>query len=252
MLATCWAVGMGVFLFLGQAAPTGYLFLKPAEQRQASRPKIIAYQPREGDLIFFDDHSRVWNTLFALAGTGPPTHMGIVVKKAAGGLAILEAGPDDSVWVELLDLAPRLRQFQRDFQGTILIRRCKVKLTPEKSAALARFAKAQKGKRYAVLRLLAQGTRFRVRGLMEPLLAATEINRDSWICSELAVAAGTVAGLFDPKKVRSNATYPRDLVDNRRHNLKATWEEPAPWQPGRNPETPASKGKGGKRESTRP
>src|SRR5690242_14501168 len=81
----------------------------------ANGNKVQAYVPREGDLIFFDDHNPVWTALFVWAGTGPPLHMGIVVKKADGKFAVLEAGPDDTVWVTLQDLGPRLRQFQKDY-----------------------------------------------------------------------------------------------------------------------------------------
>lgn len=213
-------------------APAGYL-VRPRSGFAATLPPVVtAYRPREGDLVFFDDHNPIWLKLFALAGTGPPLHMGIVVKKPDGTLAVLEAGPDDTVWVKLLDLTPRLRQFHRDFPGgTITIRRCKVTLSREKSAVLTKFARAQNGKRYAVLRLLAQGTKFRARGAMEATRARTYLNRDSWICSELAVAAGTVAGLIDGKKVKANAAYPRDLVDNRRHALGAVWEDAAEWRP---------------------
>ena len=71
---------------------------------------LVAYSPREGDLVFFDDRSPAWTALFVLAGTGPPLHMGIVVRRLGGGMAILEAGPDDTVWVKLQDAGPRLRQ----------------------------------------------------------------------------------------------------------------------------------------------
>jgi hypothetical protein len=159
--------------------------------------------------------------------------MGIVVRHPEGHLAVLEAGPDDGLWVELLEVESRLQQFHRDFpRGTITIRRCKRSLTPEKSAALTRFALAQKGKRYAAGRLLLQGSAFRPRGMLAPLLAKTHLDRDAWICSELAVAAGTVAGLFDPKVVKANATYPRDLVDNRHFDLSAIWRDPVEWRSG--------------------
>jgi len=227
MFAPWQVIGLAAQLFLCHANPAGYL-----APTGAATAKAVAYAPREGDLIFYDDHSRVWRALFAFAGTGPPLHMGIVVKKPDGTLAVLEAGPDDTVWVKRLDLAPRLRQFQRDFAGTVMIRRCKVALRPKRSAALTRFALAQRGKRYAVVRMLLQGTWLRPRGLLAPLLARTYLDRDAWICSELAVAAGTVAGLFDPTKVRANATYPRDLVDDRRHDLSAVWEAPREWRPG--------------------
>jgi hypothetical protein len=219
------------FSLLGaDGVPVGELMMPAARLREPDRAE--PYLPREGDLVFYDDRSVVWTPLFAMAGTGPPLHMGMVVRKSGGGLAVLEAGPDDSVWVKLLDLRPRLKQFHADFpKGDITIRRCKVPLTRTQSAALTKFAHAQNGKRYAVLRLLAQGTSIRARGPLEPLLAKTDLERDSWMCSELSVACGSVAGLLDGNQIRANATYPRDLVDNERHDLGAVWEDAAVWWP---------------------
>jgi hypothetical protein len=197
-------------------------FLVPA---RAIDGQAIPYRPREGDLILYDDHKAIWNLLFAYAGTGAPLHAGIVVKKADGRLAVLEAGPDDTIWVELIDLNARLRKFD----GTITIRACKKELSRAQSLALTRFAVRQEGKRYAILRLLLQGTWLRPRGPLGPLLATTVLERDSWICSELVVAAASVAGLIDPHTVPANATFPRDLADNRRHDLCAIWHDGAAW-----------------------
>lgn len=210
-------------------APVGELVFAPPRIRQPDR--VEPYLPREGDFVFYDDRSAVWTPLFAMAGTGPPLHMGMVVRKKDGRFAVLEAGPDDTVWVKLLDLGPRLEQFERDFpKGAITIRRCKRTLTAEQSAALTKFAHAQDGKRYAVLRLLAQGTSIRARGPLEPYLAKTDLERDAWMCSELAVACAAVAGLLDGKQIHANATYPRDLVDNQRHDLGAVWDDAAAWK----------------------
>jgi hypothetical protein len=160
--------------------------------------------------------------------------MGIVFKRADGSLAVLEAGPDDTTRVSLLHLEKRLHQFQQHFKGTITIRRCKKELTAEQSMALSKFAQAQDGKGYAVGRLLLQGTSFRTRGpVREMVLGKTVLNRDRWICSELSVAAGTVAKLFDPKVVHSNVAYPRDLVDNVRYDLSDSWHDAAVWMPKR-------------------
>jgi hypothetical protein len=211
----------------GNSSTTGYLLAMPYAHAKAVAQRSIPYTPREGDLIFYDDHNIFLEVLFAWAGTGPPTHMGIVVKKPDGSLAVLEAGPDDTVWVKLIDLTSRLHQFH----GDIVVRRCKVALSKDKSAALTCFAQAQNGKRYAVLRFLLQATPFRPRGLLAPFLACTYLNRDSWICSELAIAAGTVVDLFDRRVVRANATYPSDLVDNRMYDLSAHWHEPMEWKP---------------------
>ncbi len=204
-------------------------FVAPAETK-GEKKAPLPYQPREGDLIFFDDHNPIWTALFLWAGTGPPLHIGIVVKKEDGKLAILEAGPDDTIWVKIQDIGPRLPKFLEDYQGTITIRRCKQVLSAEKSAALTKYALAQDGKRYAILRLLIQGTKFRYRGpIRELFLAKTDLDQSSWICSELVVAAGTVAGLFS-NNVKSNVTYPLDLVNDRRHNLSRTWHPAEIWQ----------------------
>jgi len=210
--------------------PAGYLKLEKKTPKGDPVVEVVRYGPREGDLVFYDDKNLGWMVLFAYAGTGPPLHMGIVVKKTDGKLAILEAGPDDTTRVALLDLDKRLLQFQEDFKGTIHIRRCKKELTEEQSKALTQFAHAQDGKRYAVGRLLLQGTSFRSRGpVRELVLGNTYLDRDSWICSELAVAAGTVVKLFDPKVVYANVTYPRDLVNNERYDLSTTWHDAALW-----------------------
>ena len=120
-----------------------------------------------------------------------------MVKKDDGTLAVLEAGPDDTIWVTIKDIHTRLPKFLEDYPGTITIRRCKQALSAEKSAALTKFALAQDGKRYAILRLLIQGTKFSFRGpIREMFLARTDLDHSTWICSELVVAAGTVAGLL--------------------------------------------------------
>jgi hypothetical protein len=210
--------------------PAGYLTRQIKEPDKSVRKEFFPYVPREGDLIFYDDKSIFWTILFVYAGSGPPLHMGIVVKGEDGKFQVLEAGPDDKIKVYLLELNSRLK----DFKGTVTIRRCKVALSAEKSAAMTKFAQAQDGKPYAVLRLLLQGTSFRSRGpIREMFLAGTYLDRWSWICSELSVAAGTVAGLFDPAVVRANVTYPRDIVDNHRFDLSKTWHAGETWSPGR-------------------
>jgi hypothetical protein len=234
MTSTVYALASVACLLYGESDShkTGYLSQAPSTTR-AKQSLALPYLPREGDLVFYDDHNLFWMILFAWAGTGPPLHVGIVVKKSDASLAILEAGPDDTVWVKLLDLAPRLHQFQEHYRGTISIRRCKKELTKSQSEALTKFAEAQDGKRYAILRLLLQGTCFRTRGpIREWFLARTDLDRWSWICSELVVAAGTVAGLF-PSSVKSNVTYPRDIVDNHRHNLSRIWSDAEIWRPSR-------------------
>src|SRR5262245_56815380 len=68
----------------------------PAQNsKDAKSIEAQPYVPKEGDMVFFDDHNPFWTVLFLWAGTGPSLHVGIVVKKEDGTLAVLEAGPDD-------------------------------------------------------------------------------------------------------------------------------------------------------------
>ncbi len=197
------------------------------------RTVVEPYCPREGDLVFFDDHSRWWKFLYKIAHTGPPFHVGIVFKKPDGSLALLESGPDDTLWVYVLDVGPRLHNFMAKYHGTLLIRRCKEELCPERSCALTNFAMAQEGKRYAWIRLLLQGTPCKARGRCE----ATHLCRKKWLCAEVVVAAGTVAGLFPPE-VKANSTYPLDIVDDHLYQLGPVWEPAAQWLPSPCPQPP--------------
>src|SRR5438128_10666081 len=102
MLSTACALVVSTAVFGGgdKDTPAGYLHVG----KQGEVKQVVAYVPREGDLIFYDDKSLFWTALFIWAGSGPPLHMGIVVKKTDGTLAVLEAGPDDTVHVDLLGL----------------------------------------------------------------------------------------------------------------------------------------------------
>jgi hypothetical protein len=59
----------------------------------------------------------------------------------------------------------------------------------------------------------------------------TELERSSWLCAELVVAAGTVAGLFDPHVHHSNSMLPADLLDDRTYDLSCTWVPALKWSP---------------------
>lgn len=208
--------------------------LKIEKKSSSGKSQIveIPYNPHEGDLVFYDDRHPFWTVMFLLAGSGPPLHMGIVVKQNDGSFGILEAGPDDTIRVALIDLEKRLKQFDEDFHGTITIRRCKKALTREQSATLTKFAHAQDGKRYAIGRILLEGTCLHVRGpLRELIFGKTYLDRDAWMCAELAVAAAANVKLIDPNSIAANATYPADIVDNRRHDLSRGWHDAAVWTP---------------------
>jgi hypothetical protein len=193
---------------------------------------VVPYQPHEGDIILFDDHSSTWRFLYKMVGSDVPDHSGMVVKLPDGSLALLESGPDDfklaGPYVRLLEAIPRLQCYQ----GSMYVRRLKQPLSTEQSRALTHFAMEQEGKRYAIGRLLLQATPCRCRsGWRAKLFAHTYTDRCSWLCSELVVAAGTVAGLFDPNVHHANRMYPLDMMEDKAFDLSATWERPALWLP---------------------
>lgn len=168
MFAPFWLTAPAAALLSGEPiSPTaGYLRTMPSAHAKAAAQKAIPYTPREGDLIFYDDHNIVMKILFAWAGSGPPSHMGIVVKKPDGSLAVLEAGPDDTVarWFgPHLSLAP----VSRRYRGSPLQGRAE----QGEVGRANRFRRGPESQRYAVLRFLLQGTPFRPRGLLAPFVA---------------------------------------------------------------------------------
>ena len=187
---------------------------------------VEVYIPHPGDLVMYDDHSKIWDRLYRMVGTEPPDHSGIVIDRLDGTPAVLESGPDNGIRVRILDLYPRFQ----NYPGTIYIRRVRAPLTPEKTAELTQFALAQEGKRYAWGRLLLQGTPCKCReGWRADYFAKTYLDRSSWLCSELVVAAGTVAGLFDPNIHKANRIYPRDIIDDNTYDLIPIWHLAGMW-----------------------
>jgi hypothetical protein len=194
---------------------------------QAGGRRLVSYAAREGDLIFFHSHNPAWNFLYRLAGTEPPDHSGMVVCLPDGTPALLEAGPLGVPRVRLSPWWPRLH----DFPGSVWVRRFRGRLSRQRSAALTRFALAQVGKAYAVVRLFMQLTPFCARRWWKSR-ANTDLGRRTWFCSELLVASATVAGLVDPQRMPANTVYPRDIVDDCRLDISHAWWRAALWRAG--------------------
>jgi hypothetical protein len=191
--------------------------------------------------VLFDDHNSTWQFLYKMVGSGMPDHAGIIFRLPDGRPALLEAAPDDGklagMYIRLLEVLPRLHQFQTQIRGTIYVRRLKRPLSPEQSACLTDFALAQEGKRYALCRLLLQATPCRCRsGMRAKFFSKTYLDRCSWLCAELAVAAGTTAGLFNADIHHANRIYPLDLFNDQVYpDLGQTWEPAAVWTPTPDP-----------------
>ncbi len=226
MLPTLSALALAGGLLAWPAAQDAYLFQMRKSEKPADWPREV-YEPRDADIVLYDDRSALLTRIYRLVGTDSPLHAGIVFRKPDGAYALLEAGAHGVPRVRVLDIDKRLH----DYKGTVLVRRLKTRLNEEQSKKLTEFCLAQEGKSYAVLRLMLQGTPLRPHGWLNPVLGKTSLERDRWICSELVVAGATAAGVLNPKDYHANAIYPHDLAYDEQVNLSAFYEPPALWYP---------------------
>jgi hypothetical protein len=218
------------------AEDTSYLYQPAFCLDHELRVPAIPYVPQPGD-IFVCTGKEMWAKVgHRLADTAAPQHSGIVFARPDGSLALLEAGPNNELHCSSHDLIPQLAKYAD--HERVWIRRRKVPLTAERSAALTAFACAVEGKRFALVRMLAQITPIRCRGRFKTqyLGGPHGTNRWSYFCSELVAEACVAAGLFDCVTTRPPAMYPRELFfgrsDNRwidEHLDMSEWEAPARW-----------------------
>jgi hypothetical protein len=226
---------------LGEPGPAigSYLYQPAFCIDDVLRAPAIAYVPQPGDIMLRLDGSVFWRVTHFMALAFDPNGSAIVFARPDGSRAVLEAGPNDTLWVSTLDLLPHLKEYADE--GKVWIRRRRVPLTPEQSARLTEFALAVEGKRFALTRLGAQLTPFRARGPLRTYFVGKPkgTSRRAYFCSELVSEACVAAGLLDPKRTRPSATYPHDLFFGRSYNLfvnthcdvNAWWHPPARWVP---------------------
>jgi hypothetical protein len=195
------------------------------------------YVPQAGDIMLHLDGSIFWKVTHYLAGAFNPNGSGIVYCRPDGTPALLEAGPNDTLWCRTLDLLPHLKEYC-DGGHKVWIRRRKVPLTPEQSARLTEFALAANGKRFALGRLGLQLTPFRTRGLLRTwFVGKPHGDRASYFCSELVTESCVAAGILCRERTRPSATYPHDLFYGRSFNpfidrhldINEFWCPPARW-----------------------
>jgi hypothetical protein len=214
--------------------------------RAPTRP----YVPQPGDIMLATDDKFFWKITHNLAGTGHPHHTGVVFARPDGSMAVLEAGPHDTIHIENLEWYPHFRCYEQ--KGRIWIRQRKVPLTPEQSACLTEFALAQEGKFFAIFRLGKQLTVFRSRGPLRTRFVGKPQGADRrwYFCSELAMEALVWAGALDKETTRPSATYPRDIFFdqspnpylNKHPNLSDCWNPPARFTTCPNPGPNATDG----------
>lgn len=240
-MRACWLVTFAVFFGVagwsqGQQPvaepaprrPAGYLVTPTAVVRVSYPAAVQPYWPQPGDILVFDNDNKLFHMMFKIAGTAPPTHAAIVIARADGTPALLEiTGPRvATARVMIEDVEERLASYP----GPVQVRRIRQPLTPEQSADLTRFGESQVGKRFALWRCLALGTPFCPReGLRREWFGCTPTTRHRWFCSELVIAAGASAHLYEPTAHCANATVPRDLAVDERVDLSQLFHPPVPW-----------------------
>jgi hypothetical protein len=194
------------------------------------------YLPQPGDVLLATDNNIFWKITHDLALAFEPHNSAVIFARPDGSLAILEAGPNDTLWVDTLDMLPHLQEYAA--KGPVWIRKRKMPLTPEQSACLTAFAMKQPGKRFALGRLGGQLTPLRSRGpIRTAWLGKPHGDRRAYFCSELVTESLVAAGLVNPETTRPAATYPHDLFFDHSHNryinkhlpLACDWEPPARW-----------------------
>jgi hypothetical protein len=236
LLRSILAVGCLLGAGGGAGADESFLYQPAFCIDEILRGPAEPYVPQPGDIMLRLDHSVFWRVTHYMALAFDPNGSAIVFARPDGTPAVLEAGPNDCLWVKTLDLLSHLKEYADE--GRVWIRRRKVPLTPEQSCKLTEFALAQDGKYFALHRLGIQLTPFRSRGpLRTYFLGKPHGNRRAYFCSELVCEACVAAGLLDPEHTRPSATYPCDLFFGRSYNLFINkhldvndhWYPPARW-----------------------
>jgi hypothetical protein len=238
------ALGLSLLLMGGAASDSpdtlrggSYLcqsaFVLDSQVRTPTEPCTL--QP--GDIFLATDQELWARVGHWLAGGAGVHHSGIIFRRSSGELGLLEAGPFNSVKVEILDPCAHMHDHVAAGDVVWIRRRC-VPLTAEQSVCLTAFAEAQEGKAFASWRMLAQITPLRGRTpLRIYFCGAAHGNRAKYFCSELVMECCVAAGLHDPETARPKCTYPRDLFFGKSSNwyldrhldLNEGWSPPARW-----------------------
>jgi hypothetical protein len=204
------------------------------DEKLRGEPRL--YLPQPGDIMLYFDKKPFWAIMHDLALAFRPDGSGIVVARPDGSLGILEAGPNDTLHVRVLDVVPHLKEYEA--LGPVWIRQRRTPLTEEQSACLTDWTMHQDGKRFALIRLAGQLTPFRHRGpLRTYFVGKPRGDRSSYFCSELVTETLVAVGLIDAATARPSATYPHDLFFdhslncylNHHFSLADCWEPPARW-----------------------
>lgn len=213
------------------------------------------YLPQPGDIyLSTEDDWLLARIGHKVVGSGAPHHSGIIFAMPDGRLALLEGGPQNTLYIRILDLMPQLTMYA-SYERVWIRQRC-VPLTEEQSRRLTAFALAVADKPFAVVRMALEAGPFKAKGpIRTPLFGRPRAAcfdpenpepslRRSYFCSELVTEALVAACVFDPKTSRPTSTYPRELFFGtskipylKKHLDLSEWFPPARWTscPGSEP-----------------
>lgn len=202
---------------------------------EAHAGPLELYQPQPGDLLLSSIDNLFWKTLYALAGTGRPSHAALVLRSPCGALMVLESGYGRGTpWTRVIPIC----EWRRIHEGLAWVRRRSVPLTEEQNARLWEFAEQVNDKPYSLLKLVGQLTPFRKRGPLRTFFMGKPLGiGHRYTCAELVLEALVHAGALPCDTTRPGATYPRDMFFDwswnlhiHRHlSLKDGWEAPRWW-----------------------
>ncbi|HEY8504387.1 MAG TPA: hypothetical protein VIL46_07370, partial [Gemmataceae bacterium] len=99
----------------GKGETYGYLWpvCRNDPRRIAPGSEPVPYRPAEGDLAFYSARLPSYRLLYALARSGPPYHVAVVVRRCSGELALLEVGTDVATTTSFLPFPVRFGRHQR-------------------------------------------------------------------------------------------------------------------------------------------
>ena len=239
-LVCAWLVLLGAGAVQAQTpgkAIGSYLYDPAYSLDYAIRGKARAYVPQPGDVLLATDPNFFWKVTHAMAFAFEPHNSAIIVQRRDGSLGVLEAGPNDTLWVGIPELLPHLKEYAD--KGPVWIRKHKMPITPEQNARLTDFAERQNNKRFAIGRLGILLTPLRDRGPIPYRMDGEAARRSrGFYCAELVMEACVATGLVDHETARPSATFPHDLFYDQSFNryiakhlpLANDWEPPAHWK----------------------
>src|ERR1700677_5049381 len=122
-LAICTAMMLLPIPCQTQEYPPSYLYQPSYEWDNDLRAPAVPYVPQPGDIMLATDKNWFWSLTHNMAWAGEPHNSAVIVNDYDGHTVVLEAGPDDTLWIGKNDLLSHLKHYAD--KGPVWIRRRK-------------------------------------------------------------------------------------------------------------------------------